>query len=401
MTPRTLVLGIHLYVGLVVGLLLVSAGLTGSILVWRHEIDALLHPELLRVEPAGTRIPLQQVVERVEAAYPGSSVLRIRLPKIPEAAHEVVTVGADPLQVYVDPYRGTVLGARGEAETAMNALFHWHTSLLSGETGKMVTGTAALLLLVLVISGLVVWWPGLRRLRDALVVKWRANWKRVNFDVHRAGGFWGAAFLTVMAVTGSSLIFHEAYMAGLNWATRSPPRPTAPAVMPLAGRAPLPLDVLVERAARAIPRGEVTVLTLPQTPAGPVVVRRKVPEELHPNGRNFVYLNPQTGEVLAVENALTAPAGTRAYNILYPIHIGRWGGALSRVLYSIFGLVPLILFVSGVLIWRNRTRGKRRRKTAPRRGIRRRQPQESGENRVPAAWQASTGAPAPSPFATE
>jgi uncharacterized iron-regulated membrane protein len=358
---RKLILKLHLVLGLGIGVLLASAGLTGSVLVWRQEIDVLLHPGLLRVEPEPIRAPLQQVLERVESTYPKTPIVQLRMPKSPESVLEVVGGGAEPLQILVDPYRGAILGDRGETETFTNALFHWHTSLLAGEAGEKVTGTAALLLLVLVASGVIVWWPGLRRLARAVQVNWRASWKRVNFDVHRAVGFWTSVYLVVVATTGSSLIFHDAYMAGLNWVTRSTARPAPPPVALLAGQASLPLDTLVELANEALPGGVVTVVSLPQTSTAPLVVRKKLETELHPNGRNFVYLHPQTGEVLALENALAAPAGTRAYNILYPIHIGRWGGLMSRILSSLLGLVPLLLLVSGFLMWRNRTRGRRRR----------------------------------------
>jgi uncharacterized iron-regulated membrane protein len=110
----------------------------------------------------------------------------------------------------------------------------------------------------------------------------------------------------------------------------------------------------VRRADAALPGGEVTYVNLPN--GGAAMVRKKMPSELHPNGRNFVYLHPQTGAVLALEDALRAPAGSRAYNVLYPIHIGRWGGIASRVLHTVLGLVPLVLFVSGLMMWRNRTR---------------------------------------------
>lgn len=372
MNLRKVLLQLHLVLGLGVGMFLVSAGLTGSVLVWRHEIDAFLHPELLRVEPGGERIPLEQVIEWVQAAYPGISIGQMRMPRSSSEVIRVISAGEEPIEILVDPYRGEILGSRGETESFANALFHWHTSLLAGEPGHLVAGTAALLVLALVASGLVIWWPGLRRLRDGLVVKWRSNWKRQTFDLHRAGGFWSAVFLVVMAITGSSLIFPEAYMAGLNALTRSPPRPAAPAINPT-GDPDVSLQVLVTRAGSVIPGGEVTVVTPPQGPAGPVVVRIMVPEELHPNGRNFIYLHPQTGEVLRFEKALQAPVGTRSYNVLYPIHIGRWGGFGSRVLHSILGFVPLLLFVTGVLMWRNRTRGggRRLRRQASRASVRR------------------------------
>lgn len=359
---RRLVRRIHLVAGLTVGLLLVSAGLTGSVLVFREELDVLLHPELLRVEPGPERVPLDRVVAAARAAYPDERPSYIQLPRSPRATHEVVMTGEDPLQVYVDPYRGTVLGARRESETLPNLLFRWHTSLLAGETGEKVMGTAALLLLVLVASGVVVWWPGMRsgvrRFCEACMVKRCANWRRINFDLHRAVGIWSALFLTVTAVTGASLVFHDAFMAGLDRVTGSPPRPTPPVLTPVAGAEPLPLDDLVRQAGAAV-GGVATYLTLPAKEGAPLTVRKKVPAELHPNGRNFIYLHPQTGEVLEVEDALRAPAGTRAYNVLYPVHIGRWGGLWSKIAYTLLGLSPLTLFASGCIMWWNRS-GRRR-----------------------------------------
>ncbi|HEX7119879.1 MAG TPA: PepSY-associated TM helix domain-containing protein [Longimicrobiales bacterium] len=350
---------IHLLAGVSVGVLLVVAGLTGSALVYRAELDAWLHPELLRVEPGPSRVPLDSIVAVVRAAYPDERPRSLQLARAPNESHEVTFVGEDPLQVYVDPYTGRVLGARRESETLPNLLFEIHTTLLAGETGEKVMGTAALLLLVLVATGIVVWWPGLRggarRIWEACVVRRCANWRRINFDLHRALGVWSTVFLTVMAVTGASLAFSGTFMAGLNWMTRSPPRPAAPVVEPVPGAAPLPVDTLVRLADAVVPDGIPTYITLPTAAGAPLVVRKKVPAELHPNGRNFIYLHPQTGEVREVEDALQAPAGTRAYNVLYPVHIGRWGGWASKLVYAGLGLSPVILFISGCLMWWSRS----------------------------------------------
>lgn len=376
---RKLIFNLHLYLGLTLGLLLVSAGVTGSALVFREEIDAALNPHLLRVSPGPEPLSLQRIVDRVRVAYPATPPARIQLPREPGETHELTLGGEEGRLVYVDPYRGTILGSRLPTDHFAGWLFEWHTTLLVGETGEQVMGTAALLLLVLVATGGVVWWPGVRRLADGFRVRWGASWKRVNWDVHRVGGIWSTAFLTVVAVTGASLVFHDAFMAGLNRVTHSPPRPVPPVVEVRLGEAVLPLDSLVRLANRALPGGEVTYVTLPAKPEAALTVRKHFAEELHPNGRNFVYLDPWSGEVLAVEHALRAPAGTRAYNVLYPIHIGRWGGIASRIAYALLGLTPLVLFVSGCLMWWNRTRGKRRRG----RGVRSAAPVRDGGRRPP------------------
>lgn len=359
---RGLIFNLHLYVGLGIGLVLVSAGLSGSILVFRNEIDTLLYRDLRRTPVGAERISVQRVVDRVSMAYPAAPPVRIRMPRAPEETYEVtVATRGELLQVYVDPYRGTVVGSRGETETFTNALFAWHTTLFAGEIGKRVLGITALLLLALVASGIVVWWPGVRRLADGFRVKWSANRKRVNYDLHRATGIWTALFLTAVAVTGASLIYPRAFMAGLDGITRSPPRPRPAVVVPRPGVAPLPLDALLARAERALPGGMVTYITLPARPDVPLTVRKRFSRERHPNGRNFIDLDPWTGRVLTVEDALRAPAGTRAFNVLYPIHIGRWGGPVSRVTQVFLGLSPLILFLSGGLMWWNRTQAPKRR----------------------------------------
>lgn len=364
---RNLIFKVHLWTGLTVGLLLVVAGTTGSILVFDEEIDAVLNPDLLRVAPGEDEAPFQQVVASVTAAFPEHPVSYIRLPRSPGETYEVTTVGADPLEIFVDPYRGTILGVRGKTEGLINVLFDLHVHFLSGETGERVMGVVGVLTLLLVATGIAVWWPGARRWWDALAVRWGANWKRVNFDLHRAGGIWSAVFLAVTAFTGAGLIFHDAFLAAANRVTGSEETPPAPVVVPRPDQPWLPLDSLLQRADAALPGGTTTYVAFPAVPQAPLSVRKYFAAALHPNGRSFVYLDPWTGEPLAVERALEVPAGMKALNVLYPLHIGSFGGIAVRVLYAALGFSPLILFVSGCLMWWNRTQVPKRRRLRARR----------------------------------
>lgn len=361
---RKLIFNVHLWVGFTAGLLLVLAGLTGSVLVFDEEIDAALNPRLLRVSPAAERVSLQRVVTEVAAAYPDHPISYVRMPRAADQPFEVTTAGADPIEIFVDPYRGAVLGARGTTEGLINTLLDLHVHLLAGETGERVMGVVGLLTVLLVLTGVVVWWPGMRRWWDGFTVRWRANWRRVNFDLHRAGGIWSAVFLAVTAATGAGLVFHDAFLAGANRLTGSAEVPAPPTVVPRPGVRPLPLDSLLRQADRALPGGTVTYVAFPSVPEAPLSVRKYFDTALHPNGRSFVYLDPWTGEALAVERALAAPAGMRALNLLYPLHIGSFGGLPVRIVYALLGLSPLVLFVSGVLMWWNRTQAPRRRRRA-------------------------------------
>ena len=352
---------LHLWVGLALGLVLVVLSVTGSALVFRHEVDRALNPGLLRVEPAGAPAPLAAAVGAAERAA-GADVRLVRLPRQP--GHALEAWLTDGRQAYVDPYRADVLGLRGTEEGAMNVLFALHAELLGGTTGGLVVGAIGLLTLLLAATGLVLWWPARfrwGRLRRALAVEWKKGPWRLNYDLHQAGGFWTAAFLVVVAATGSALIYYQATGSILNAATRSEAPPPPPTVGPAeAALAPGVLDGALATARRVLPDAEPTFVTPPTSEGAPLAVRLKTPEEWHPNGRSYVYLAPATGRVLRVDDAREAPAGARVLHLAYPLHIGAFGGGWVRVLYVLLGLSPAVLSVTGTLIWYRRWRRRHR-----------------------------------------
>ncbi|MDP1679849.1 MAG: PepSY domain-containing protein, partial [Candidatus Nitrotoga sp.] len=108
MTARKIVFQLHLYTGLAIGLLLILSGLTGSVLVFREEIEALVYPELMNTVPRDERVSLQMVLETVQHAYPEDKPFFIRMPRTPEQTYLVKMNNAHDLFVYVDPYNGKI-----------------------------------------------------------------------------------------------------------------------------------------------------------------------------------------------------------------------------------------------------------------------------------------------------
>ena len=359
---RTLCSKLHLYVGLALSGLLVMLSLTGSALVFRDAIDRALNPELLQVEPDGEQVGLTQMLRRVRTAYAQTTPHLIGFPQAPDQPYKVWLKNGK--EVYVDPYRGTVLGLRSSQEGVMNTLFALHAELLAGQTGAWIVGVSGLLLLLLSGTGIVLWWPALRMTRRRMLLRltlaWRHGWTRLNYDLHRAGGFYTALFVLLVALTGSGLIFYESTGAVLSWVTGSPPSlppPPSSQVAPASGETITP-DEATAAAARALPDAAITFLYLPQTEEAPVTVRLRTPEEWHPNGRSFTYVDRYSGEVLRTDDAREAPQGKRILHTFYPLHIGAVGGPLMRILYLVLGLAPTVLVVTGTIIWYNRWRRK-------------------------------------------
>lgn len=352
---------LHRLLGLAAGLFLVVAGLSGSALVFRAEIDRALNPQLLVSASPGAPAPLQPALDEVARRHPDALPSRVRLPQTADGTYEL-WLGAEPsVYAYVDPASGELLGMRRPTEFLTGWLFLLHSDLLAGETGHLVAGVVALVLVVLSLSGVVTWWP--RRSpwrawalwRQSMTVARGVSAKRLTYDLHRAVGFWVSVLLLLTGVTGASLVFHEVFerLAHAVTATAPAARPASPA--PAAGD-PLPVDSLLAIAKRAQPGGAPSYLYLPTATTPTFQLRQRLPGEQHPNGKSFVHVDPVSGRVLAVEDGSRAVRGARLYSLLYPLHIGVLGGGATRWVAVLVGLSLPLLAVTGALVWWRRGR---------------------------------------------
>lgn len=344
---------IHLWMGLALSGLIIVLSVTGSALVFRETLDRWLRPDLMEVTPRPSQVSLDEAVRAAQAAYPDITPSTVALPTRPDAPIVIWLQSGDG-HVYVDPYRGDVLGRRGAHEGLMNTLHQLHVYLLSGTPGFLIVGASGLLLVLLSITGLVLWWPRrLRALKAALKIVWRGGWKRLNYDLHRAGGFYTLGFVLLVSLTGAGLVFYGSAQSILNTATGSPPWPPPPPTADTTRTAP-PLQTALDAAQQALPDAEASFVYVAASPAGLTTVRMRTPPEWHPNGRSFVYVGPG-GRLARVDDARTAPLGARLTHLLYPLHIGAFG-RVGQWLYVLLGLAPAVLSITGTLIWYRRWR---------------------------------------------
>jgi uncharacterized iron-regulated membrane protein len=192
---------IHLYLALLFGVLFVSAGLTGVLLAWNHELDAALNPALLHSHAAADAAPPNP--EKVEAAIARKPTM-LMLPDDAEdvfiawyrpAARQKTLFGTDlQRQVMLDQYTLEVLGERNYGEFGLSrpllmpTLFHLHRYLLAGEGGKTVTGVTGLMLFLSSLLGLALWWPKTNwtSLRKSLTVRGNLTSRQFSYRAFRA-----------------------------------------------------------------------------------------------------------------------------------------------------------------------------------------------------------------------
>ncbi|MEH2274132.1 MAG: PepSY-associated TM helix domain-containing protein [Nostoc sp.] len=362
---RDFVLRLHRYIGLAVGLIAIAIGLTGSLLVFHDEIsDFLLHRQIGTITPSGERLPVEVILNQVKTAYanqPGVTIDRIYMSAKPNAPAIVVPRKreSDLAELYVNPYTGVVLGNSQEifSEKFFSVVYELHYSLLAGKTGYAIAGIAALLMCILSITGILLW-PGWRKLLNGFKIKLDAHPKRVNFDIHKVAGIVTAIFIVLTGFTGFCWNFSD-FTKPIIYAVTFTRKPALePVSVPVPGKTPLELADQLKTARATFLNAMLGTIYFPRKPEDALSIRFKLPQDNDENGQSYVYLDQYSGKVLRVDNILEMPLGDRVLNSFEPLHYGTFGGIPTRIFYVFVGLAPLILFITGFVMWQYRHRTK-------------------------------------------
>lgn len=361
---------IHLWLGLGLGGLFVLLGLTGSILAFYPEVDALLHPEI-RVEASGAP-DWDRALATLRAAYPDKNgpwrfevtgdpgAIPARYYDPPERQGHAFR----PMMVWLTSDGGAVLRRDYWGEYAMTLIYDLHFRLLLGETGGKLLGWLGFALLALLLSGLWAWWPR-GSLRKALRFKRGSPPQRALRDWHKLAGLSGLGFLLILTITGMMLELPEqsdAALGAIGLPVDHPPHVHGHADDASTSGA-VPVSKAIETAMTSLPGARLAWIETPPAGGGTYRMRLQVPGD--PSFRfphSFVWIDGATGKALAVHDARAAKSGTIVNNWVHSLHDGSAAGLAGRIVAALAGLVPLILFMSGLMRWRARRRSARCRR---------------------------------------
>jgi uncharacterized iron-regulated membrane protein len=344
--------------GLSIGLLASVTCLTGALIVYKPEIESLiLGPVSHLIPPTDPRtVSLELAYNAVRQERPDCKIVQAYLHAEPDQAWSF-DLNCKPLGrivVYVDKYRGNLTGEDHFQGKWTQWIYDLHVRLLSGATGETINGIGALLLVALASTGLVVCWPGVKRWRSSFRFESQARWRRKNYDLHRLTGFFASLLLMFVAVTGAYFAFPKAYEAIVAWAAQKPSVLLAPRTKTATPRQ-IGLDAIYATAVRALPVGEITLFAFPQQKDAPYSLRRILPGDWRRTGDNLAYVDQYTGELIRTNYHRELSWPIRLTRDIYPLHFGTFGGNFTRVLWIFVGLAPAILYVTGLLMWWNRS----------------------------------------------
>jgi uncharacterized iron-regulated membrane protein len=350
-------------IGIVVAVVMIIVGLTGSILVFDKEINSAIHLQVNQVIPTGEKITLSQVSEIIRQKYPEERIQRIMLPlDADDPYHMVIEEKLEKVNktdVYINPYSGEVLATYPRDNQFMKIVNKLHTKLLAGKIGSFIVGLSGVSLLILSITGAILW-NGWKKFAVGFKVRWTSKWRIINYDLHNVGGFISALLLIVIATTGAFLAFGQPIPKLGYWISGQEKEPKPISLVQVANQALTPDDILV-KAVAALPEGKPTIYEPAKDKESVIKVRLKLPYDVTNEGKSMVFIDQYSGDIVRVENFFRNSWEKQFKDWTNILHTAKFGGLGVAVIYILIGIASAGLAITGIIIWLGKRRKLKRK----------------------------------------
>ncbi len=375
---------IHLWLSLPLGIVLTIVCLSGAVLVFEGEITRALHPELYRVAAPADARPLRpsQLADRIGGQVPDSlHLVSLQLSARSDEPCMAAFRETGRKQLSVDPYTGNVNGWV-ESPAFFGTVRKLHRWLLDpppskGEksVGKAIVGVSTLALVLILVSGLILWIPRSRKaLRNRLKVSYSDGRRRFWHDCHVTLGFYATLLLLVMALTGLTWSFGwyrtaaYALFGGPQQTTvaqESPARKTDSGSCQsrerTAGREQAetearPFDYAVwDEVLEQLTAHCTAYKTIVLTQTEAQVARQSAMRRI-----DRATFDPRSGRLAEITRYEETPRQQRLRGWFYAFHTGTWGGIWTKILYFLAALTGASLPLTGYWLWWRRCMNKRK-----------------------------------------
>jgi uncharacterized iron-regulated membrane protein len=355
---REILLVIHRWLGISIGVFFGVASLTGAVLVFEPELNRLLGTRAAPLT-AGD-VGAEAVEAEIARNYPGARILLFRPPQEQPGFYRVdLRHEGQRYSVFLDAGSGRPVSASAPS-FLLTMIRRAHTGLFIPRYGHWLVVFASALALIGMVSGSVLWWPGIRRFFSGFRVRARRGFYILNFDLHQAIGILALPLLIVMTVTGVLMPFEDAsrrviYALFLDFSPRTEPYWEAPRrEAPAPGSLPRALSPAAVLAAsmREVPNARPMAVVYPNDPAALVEVRMNAGGFRTAPTIARVLHDPYDGRVVLAEDPrifsgadFVGAAGTLRY------HVGGFDNLLIRILYFASCVAGGVLFPTGLVIW--------------------------------------------------
>lgn len=369
----------HFYAGLFCIPFILWLACTGSVYLWRPQIEALIDRPYSYVAAGGVRAPADAIVRAAERAVPDSILHRFQLPDTPEQAVQVVVGrGAQETRVYVNPQTLGVLKTVNEDGRLMPTIFYLHGELLLGDRGSYLVELAASWAIIMIVSGLFLWWPRGSGLAGVLYPRLRARGRPFWRDLHAVVGFWVSLFALGFLISGLPWATSwGAYLQAIRTATQSgtaasdwtigqddalrqraaSDSATREAADPHAGHRGMAMagprmdDAPLDRLVPVVAALDLAPPVLIAPPAGAGQPWTAKSDAQDRPLRTDLTLDPSTGRILSRHDFGSRPLVDRIVDYGVAAHEGQLFGLANQLLNMAVAIGLVTLAISGAVMW--------------------------------------------------
>lgn len=374
---------IHLWLSVPFGLIITLVCFSGAMLVFEKEVTQLFNGGLYTVEkPGGRPLPVTVLADKVMQTLPeGVHVTGVTVSSDPEKAYSVSISKPHRAAVIVNQYTGEVKG-RQERNAFFAAMFSLHRWLMDNGRpegrpayGKIIVGISTIMFVIALVSGIMIWWPKTRRaLRNSLKLTLRNGRFRLWHSLHVAGGMYAVLLLLVMSLTGLTWSFswyRTAFYAAFG--------------VEVSAKGAAHGGKAAGNNRKAGRNGDDGKRTATMNTA----VWQQVYDRLHagnPDAHSITIsdgtatvssaafgntraadrytFDVSTGRITSVTKYADAARQGKLRGWIYSVHVGSFGGLLTRLMWFAAALFGATLPLTGYYLWLRRLRNGARRKAA-------------------------------------
>lgn len=356
MSFKKLLCKTHLLLGLASGLVVLIVSLSGCLYAFEKEIREMIHRDLYVVNSGDSHTAaLSEILEKVKSKYPKQSIKNIIVPESTSRSLQINLKNKTSL--FINPSTGEIMGSLDMETEFFAVVLKLHRNLCLGEVGKTITGISALVFLVMLISGIILWWPKRSKyLKQKLLIKKEAHRQRRLYDLHSVLGFYASFILLFSVLTG--LIWSFKWVEkSMYWVTNSKKEEKKPHSEMPAAKTLFPLDSIATHISETYPAHGFFIV-FPEDKKGVYRFSVVLDESGFYRKMDHFFFDQYSGKHLSTKLFQNASAGEKVKSANYNIHTGKAFGLLGECLMFFASLIAASLPVTGFLMWNNKRRKK-------------------------------------------
>jgi uncharacterized iron-regulated membrane protein len=347
---------IHLWSGIFLSAYVIVIALTGSILVFENELTHTTLPANLSTYDPTHTATIPTVMAAFARAYPTAHVSDINTPwpTIPAYILQAVTATGQHFTLIADPTTATL---HLQPRTWVQWVHDLHAFLLLNPSyGEQVNAIGAAILLLLCLTGILLWWQGLARWTRGLRISLRSNWRRINFDLHHAIGFWTLFIVFWWSISGVYFGFYKQVVSAVNAVSpvQGMHAPNLPADTPT-GPHRASLQSILDAAQQASPQGRLYSISDPSLQGTTAYAQMDLRAPADFSHRDILAISTVNARVLTDWHyGANHTLGDWFLWSQHPLHFGTLWGLPIKILYFLLGLTLALLTATGLIMYWNR-----------------------------------------------